>query len=356
MEDMRLGGPQMQLIYFLKQIIKTKYFNKYYLILPIGSKKVLSKYLKISKFKVEEVELQYLSKKYIFKYALSFFKESLILKKKLHLFEKVYLPGGTSNLKSLFISIFLKKKIFFHIHDIKLNKFSKFLIYLVSKKVEKVFFASKRSKNYYKNIFKNSKKILLRSSVYLPEKKIKKKECDNLHVGMIANINPDKNIELLIKIVKKIESKKIKFHLIGNLWDTQINYFKNSLNSFEDVKKKMMWYRNIYKPEQIMSKFDILICTSKYESLPLSIIEALSLGIPVISSDVGDIKKVINKKKLKCGYIINNTDPEKFINRINFYMKNKLMMRKHSINAKKNVIDNFSIKNYADRINECIFK
>ena len=80
------------------------------------------------------------------------------------------------------------------------------------------------------------------------------------------------------------------------------------------------------------------------------------MGIPVISSDVGDIKKVINKKKLKCGYIINNTDPEKFINRINFYMKNKLMMRKHSINAKKNVIDNFSIKNYADRINECIFK
>ena len=38
-EDMRLGGPQKQLIYFLKQVIKNKTNNKYLIIAPRNSKK-----------------------------------------------------------------------------------------------------------------------------------------------------------------------------------------------------------------------------------------------------------------------------------------------------------------------------
>ena len=90
----------------------------------------------------------------------------------------------------------------------------------------------------------------------------------------------------------------------------------------------MKWYRNVYFPEKIMRKFDVLICTSKYESLPLSIIEALNLGIPVISNNVGDVKNVINNKKFKCGFIINNQKPENFISQINHYMKNKSLLKK----------------------------
>ena len=52
---MRLGGPQKQLIYFLNQIKDYQDLNKYCLILPTGSKKILSKYINISKFNIEEV-------------------------------------------------------------------------------------------------------------------------------------------------------------------------------------------------------------------------------------------------------------------------------------------------------------
>ena len=175
MEDMRLGGPQKQLIYFLNQIKDYQDLNKYCLILPTGSKKILSKFINISKFNIEEVNFQYLSKKYILRYLLSFLKESIILKKKLTDFSKVYLPGGTSNLKSLLISVLLKKKIFFHIHDIRLNKISKLIIFLISKRIKCVFFASKKSEIYYKKVFKNNKKYILKSSVLPLRHKIKKK-------------------------------------------------------------------------------------------------------------------------------------------------------------------------------------
>ena len=50
-----------QLIYFLNQIKDYQDLNKYYLILPTGSKKILSKFINISRFN-EEVNFQYLSK------------------------------------------------------------------------------------------------------------------------------------------------------------------------------------------------------------------------------------------------------------------------------------------------------
>ena len=113
MEDFRLGGPQKQLIYFLRELIDKKKSSKYQLILPIGSKKVISKFLNIKKIKVEEVNINYLSKNNILRYFLFFIKDFLILKKKIYNYKKIYLPGGTSNLKSLLISCLLKKKYFF---------------------------------------------------------------------------------------------------------------------------------------------------------------------------------------------------------------------------------------------------
>ena len=50
-----------------------------------------------------------------------------------------------------------------------------------------------------------------------------------------------------------------------------------------------------------MKNFDLLISTSHRESLPLSIIEALSMSIPVVSTNVGDVSYVLNKHK--CGFI-----------------------------------------------------
>ena len=66
----------------------------------------------------------------------------------------------------------------------------------------------KKSEIYYKKVFKNNKKYILKSSVLPLRHKIKKKNSSNFNIGIVANINPDKNIELLIDVIKKTKSKK----------------------------------------------------------------------------------------------------------------------------------------------------
>ena len=353
LEDMRLGGPQKQIIYFLQQCIKTKTNNQYLLLVPRFSKNKLSKFLDVKKLEVKEIDIQYLSKYSVIKYLKFFYKDFRQLKNSLKNIKKVYIAGGTSNLKSLILSIMLKKEIYFHVHDTRSNIILKMSLFFISFFVKKIFFASKSSQGYYSYLSNNPKKIILRSSINPFYFKNFPKKRKAFNIGIISNINPDKNLELFIDIVKNINSKKIKFTLIGNLFSSQKNYFKRNLNLINKLKNKINWHKNINDPQKIMKFFNLVICTSKNESLPLSILEALSMSIPVISTNVGDVAYVLNK--IKCGYIVksNTMDFKKLILKIS---KDKKEMLKLSKNARKNILKNFNIKNYKRNLEKELFK
>jgi len=346
LEDMRIGGPQKQLIYFLQEIEKQKVKLNYTLILPKNSTNQLLKYFS-SKIDIEEVDLEYLSKFNFLNYLVFFLRDFFMLKKKLKNIFKVYIAGGTSNLKSLLISIFLKKKIYFHIHDTRSNFFIKLIVFLCSYFINKIFFASSSSKNYYQLVHKSTKSVILRSSVNPNYYKKDSKKKNNFTIGIIANINPDKNFNLLLSIIKNINDKNIKFKIVGKLFKSQKKYFKNQLKYFDEIKDKIIWYDDINEPKEIMNSFDILLCTSSYESLPLSIIESLSMSTPVISTDVGDISYVLNLKK--CG-LISEPVVYDFISSIYYLKNNKNILEKFSNNARQNIVENFNIENYTKNL------
>lgn len=49
------------------------------------------------------------------------------------------------------------------------------------------------------------------------------------------------------------------------------------------------------RPPEIMVLADGMIITSIYEGLPIAIVEALAVGIPVLATDVGDIRLVLEE-------------------------------------------------------------
>ncbi len=347
LEDMRIGGPQKQLIYFLQESIKKKTSHKYLIIAPKNSKNKFSQFFDLNQIEIKELNIQYLSVYSIIDYIKSFLRDFDKLSYYLKDIDKIYIAGGSSNIKSLLISVILKKKIYFHIHDIKSNFFIKVVLLILSKFIKKIFFASKCSKIYYSFLSSSPKKIILRSSVNTDNFNVRKKKTKDFKVGIIANINPDKNLELLIDIIENINDKDIKFELIGNLFFSQKKYYIKNLIKLNKLKKKLTWKKNILHPQENMRAFDILISTSKRESLPLSIIEALSMSIPVVSTDVGDVTYVLKKKK--CGFVV-NAEIYEFINIIKMLKSNKKEMLKYCLNARKNVLNNFNIKDYKEKL------
>ena len=72
------------------------------------------------------------------------------------------------------------------------------------------------------------------------------------------------------------------FNQSGGIFDGDI-HFNGTINNVNLTSGKNAYNNN-----------DLLISTSKNESMPLVICEAMSMSLPVLSTDAGDIKKFVN--------------------------------------------------------------
>ena len=77
------------------------------------------------------------------------------------------------------------------------------------------------------------------------------------------------------------------------------------------------------------------------------------MSIPVISTNVGDVSYVLNK--IKCGFIA-KPNCKNFVEKIKILYSNRNKLKKLSINAKKNILKNFNIKDYKRSLENELFK
>jgi glycosyltransferase involved in cell wall biosynthesis len=77
-----------------------------------------------------------------------------------------------------------------------------------------------------------------------------------------------------------------------------------------------------------LRKADALIMFSRYENLPCVILEALCCGVPVVASDVGGIREVINKEN---GILIHSENENELIEAMNYMLDNLEKYNKENI-------------------------
>lgn len=94
--------------------------------------------------------------------------------------------------------------------------------------------------------------------------------------------------------------------------------------------------------ENYLASADIYLSTSLWEGLPLSVLEAMSIGLPVVLSNcVGNRDLVENNDSLY-------QDKQKAARIINYYMKNRKLLVEQSLKSKEIFEKNFKLENMAD--------
>lgn len=89
---------------------------------------------------------------------------------------------------------------------------------------------------------------------------------------------------------------------------------------------------------------DLFILPSNYEGLPMSLLEALAYGVPVIASAVGGVSEVLDGEN---GFAVDN-NVAVFEEKINYILSNKDVKNKMSIYARRSYLANFTIEKMTD--------
>src|SRR3989339_1240862 len=122
---------------------------------------------------------------------------------------------------------------------------------------------------------------------------------DNLIIGMVARIDIAKRIDNAVKIFVELlkEYPGIKLVILGdgNKTDDVLRVIDQM-----GVSEKVYLLGYVPNARNYIKYFDIFLLTSDYEGFPIAIWEAMLSGVPVVSSDVGGIKEIIDREN--CGY------------------------------------------------------
>ncbi|MDK9557678.1 glycosyltransferase [Marinobacter sp. M216] len=128
-------------------------------------------------------------------------------------------------------------------------------------------------------------------------------------LGIIGRLTPVKRVDLFIKTIALLNrtGENCRGIIIGTgPLDSELRELAESLGVTTKIE-----FRGFVNPAFTeLRTLDALLMTSDHEGLPLTLLEALSLEIPVIGHRVGGIPEVLDQGA--CGWLVDEQTPEAY--------------------------------------------
>ena len=169
------------------------------------------------------------------------------------------------------------------------------------KKSDIVVTPSQHLKNFILNLGFKNKIEIINNGVFIPEENTNIFTNDQINITIVSRLVSHKNIEKIIKAISDLNSPLINLNIIGD--GPELNQLqKISLES--NNKDNIIFHGKLNRDEidHIFLNSDIYIQASSYEGLPHSLLEAMSYGIPVLCTPVGECKEILGNEDR--GYIL----------------------------------------------------
>lgn len=166
-------------------------------------------------------------------------------------------------------------------------------------------------------------------------------------VGNVGRFAEQKGMEYFIAslpIVKK-EYPLVKYILIGDGQDRG-KLVRQVENLGLDNDVVFLGYRK--DVQNVIAQLDLLVLSSLWEGLPLTLIEAFSVGKTVVATDVdGNVEIVADEKN---GCLIPPKAPEAIAEKVLELIKHPEKRRKFEDNAKITFIKEFSFERFSEKV------
>jgi len=110
-------------------------------------------------------------------------------------------------------------------------------------------------------------------------------------VGTVAALRPEKNLERLIRVFAAL-SRTIEAQLVI-VGDGPERPALVQAAADLGIATHVVFAGTLDQPERLLGRFDVFALTSDTEQMPYSVLEAMAASLPVVATDVGDVKRMV---------------------------------------------------------------
>ena len=194
--------------------------------------------------------------------------------------------------------------------------------------------------------FSNNQVSVIHNAIKPFEEKIildknieKAKKDGNIIIGNIGRLSEQKGMEYFLNAIPQINkgNHKIKFYIIGSGEDEdKLKQLCNDLKLSDVVE--FMGYRNDI--QNLISQMDFVVLSSLWEGLPLTPIEAFSVGKTIVATAVDGTVEIVKDKEN--GLLVPPRDSKSIAEAIEKIINNKTLKEKFEKNAIETYKNEFS--------------
>ncbi|MGH0632168.1 glycosyltransferase family 4 protein [Bacillus pacificus] len=279
----------------------------------------------------------------------------LILNRQIKIIHIHTASRGSFSRKRIFVKIakFFGKRVILHIHGAEFmlfyeesNERVKSQIQEVLEQVDVIITLSKKWKTDIEGITSNKNVKVIYNAI--DSTKFNLSKLNEQNILFMGRVGTRKGIYDFLDIMPNIlkDFPNAKLHIAG---DGDLSLLDRKIEEL-NIKNHVCVYGWIdYKQKiKILEKSSIFILPSYNEGLPVSILEAMATGLPVISTDVGGItEQIVNDLN---GFIIKPGDKEGLIKYTNYLLKNQNIRREFGKEGRNRVEEVFSLNTIGNKI------
>lgn len=168
-------------------------------------------------------------------------------------------------------------------------------------------------------------------------------------IGVVGRLSPEKNIPGFLEVARKLSGKyeRFRFVIVG---DGPERNCLEGLTMKLELSGKVQFTGFLTDMEEVYAALDMLVISSSMEGIPLTALEAMRHGIPVVSTRVGGVPEVIDHEVN--GLIVDAGDMDALSRAIETLVIDNDKYMTISRNAREKIRREFNSSSWINKIQE----